>query len=269
VSPDTGTKTLDTRCSRLELPVIVGRRVSEVVTASAVVVVMTAAFGAYGPAVQGQSQNSEQQLAQLRQQVTALERRVVELEKVKGGVAVGPGKASDSHKSEQPPPVASAATSVTAPFTVVDRLGQVIMRVDDVSQDLARGAYFYGRGGKIGSHVGANDDGGRVYVSRGDLPQVGMGSGADGNSLLVRGDGGALSLTKADAITFFGRSNAAIALFGSKDSTKGYLELNDPTGNIMVEAGSLVSHKGYVLANPYKASTALTGDPSVIRGGGR
>ena len=86
---------------------------------------------------------------------------------------------------------------------------------------------------------------------------------------MVRGAGKAHSMARAESISFISESGATIALFGSKDSTKGYFEVNEADGSIMVEGGSLKSHKGYVLANPYKASTALTGDPSVIRGGGR
>jgi hypothetical protein len=77
-----------------------------------------------------------------------------------------------------------------------------------------------------------------------------------------------LSMDKT-AITFYGEGGAPLAVFGSKSRAKGYLELDDGGGSRMVEAGSLDSHKGYVLASPYQPSTTPQGDPSVLLGGGK
>jgi len=50
---------------------------------------------------------------------------------------------------------------------------------------------------------------------------------------------------------------------------RGLFFLNSAAGAHMVEAGSLASGKGYVLANPYTTSVDPHGDPSVLKGGGK
>jgi hypothetical protein len=104
----------------------------------------------------------------------------------------------------------------------------------------------------------------------GSLPEALMGMAADGPEFRLSADAKPMVRVTPGAISFLGTSGSTIALFGSKgDRAKGYLEINDGAGSKMVEAGSLDSHKGYVLASPYKTSTAVTGDPSVLKGGGR
>jgi hypothetical protein len=58
-------------------------------------------------------------------------------------------------------------------------------------------------------------------------------------------------------------------MFGTRNKSKGYMELNDSNGSKMVEAGMLDTHKGYVLASPYSPSVEPHGDPSVLKGGGK
>jgi hypothetical protein len=67
-------------------------------------------------------------------------------------------------------------------------------------------------------------------------------------------------------IFHYNSAETAVAYLTSKDQ-KGILELTDASGTKMVEAGSLASGKGYVLVNPYHASVAPGGDPSVLMGG--
>jgi hypothetical protein len=71
-----------------------------------------------------------------------------------------------------------------------------------------------------------------------------------------------------ESLAFYGDGDSVLSLFGTKKRVKGYLELNDTNG-IMVEAGVLDSHKGYVMANPWRPSPDVRGDPSVLKGGGK
>jgi hypothetical protein len=56
------------------------------------------------------------------------------------------------------------------------------------------------------------------------------------------------------------------ALFMGTKGLKGYLEINDESGNKMIEAGSLKDGIGYVLATPYRSSVGPNGNPSVLMG---
>ena len=68
------------------------------------------------------------------------------------------------------------------------------------------------------------------------------------------------------AFTAYSASGKALAFFGSKEG-KGQLELNDAAGVKMVAAGSLANHKGVVYASPWRPSSDVHGDPSVLKGG--
>jgi hypothetical protein len=94
--------------------------------------------------------------------------------------------------------------------------------------------------------MSASAEGGSFELGLGGKPQVKM----DKKSLAYYNDGGAV-----------------ISVFGSKDRTKGYMELNDASGTKMVEAGSLNTRQGYVLASPYRSSVDPRGNPSVLQGG--
>ncbi len=253
-------------------------------------VALVAAFWTHASSVEAQTVTPAQQIAQLSQQVAALERRVAELEK--GGTAMG-SKPADApaqdarlkqlearlaavEKKEdaphQPVDLRAEGTSVTAPFTVVDAAGKPVMRVTEGGA-YSRGAYFYGDGAiGSGAYVGTDSTGGgRMYVAgAGHLPEALMGMAADGPVFQLSREGKRMMVIDKGTLAYYGPGGSTVALFGSKgDRLKGYLELNDSNGTKMIEAGSLDSHKGYVLASPYKTSTAVTGDPSVLKGGGK
>jgi hypothetical protein len=80
--------------------------------------------------------------------------------------------------------------------------------------------------------------------------------------------GGEIATIDKTGFSLYSGGKSPVAELTSKNGG-GRFFLNSATGAHMVEAGSLISGKGYVLANPFKASTALTGDPSVLRGGGK
>lgn len=79
---------------------------------------------------------------------------------------------------------------------------------------------------------------------------------------------GEIATISKSGFALYNGGPAPVAELTSKDGG-GRFFLNNASGAHMVEAGSLASGKGYVLANPFKASTALTGDPSVLKGGGK
>jgi len=244
-----------------------------------------------GPArAEGQAGAADPQLAQLRQQVAALERRIADLEKSRGGGSASAGdtsaqdarlkqveqrlgalerKPEASKESEHALDVREGGTTIVAPFTVVDESGKPIVRVTAGGQ-YSRGMYLYGAGAiGSGTYVGVEADGsGRIYVARaGHLPEALLAVTSQGPIFQLSNEGKPMTSWNKESLWFVGTGGNTVALVGTKGRAKGYLELNDASGAVMVEAGMLDAHKGYVLANPWKTSTAVTGDPSVLKGG--
>ena len=235
---------------------------------------------------QSAASGSAQQVAALQQQLTALDRRVKELEKSASGAsgsddttAEGRIKALEAKVRSLQSAVEArgpgadlagqlAGKRVTAPFTVVDRAGKVLMKITEDGDGLSRGAYMYDGAEKVVAYIGGDTKGGRVYATRAGALPMAMIHGVGTPSLLLRGAAGTLAASIDDsAVTFFSDGGNALASFGTKNRAKGYLELNDGNGTKMVEAGMLDSRKGYVMATPYRASVGPNGNPSVLMGG--
>jgi hypothetical protein len=253
------------------------------------VATLSAGVGWYGISAQAQgaNPNPEQQLNSLRQQVAALERRVAEVEKLKGGAVLQESTAADARVKlleqrlanlektmdsrsdpKAGPQEHQALVTFTAPFVVVDRAGKPLMRVQDADESFSRGIYVYDSNGNSVSHMGVLSGAGRVYVSRpGVLPEAMMAVTEKGPLFRLSAAGKSMVKIDKESLAYYTDSETAIAVFGSKARTKGYLELNDDGGNKMVEAGSLQDHKGYVLASPYETRGGVLGDPSVLKGG--
>lgn len=161
--------------------------------------------------------------------------------------------------------------TVTAPFLVVDRAGKPLMRVGEAEDSFSRGMYVFNANGRSVAHVGVASDGnGRLYAATpGGIPAAQIGAEAEGGIVLISNTSAQAVMLNKEALHFFGDSKAQVAVFGTKNRAKGYLELNDSAGNKMVEAGMLNSQKGYVMASPYRATVDPRGDPSVIRGAGK
>jgi len=154
---------------------------------------------------------------------------------------------------------------------VVDGNGKPLLRVQEEGDGFSRGAYLFDSGGHSVAHIGATPSGGRVYVSTaGKPPAALMAADYKGSPVIELSDSGKafMSMDKT-AMTFYGQGGVPLAVFGSNNRAKGYLELDDGGGSRMVEAGSLDNHRGYVLASPWKPSTTPEGDPSVLKGGGK
>jgi hypothetical protein len=190
-----------------------------------------------------------------------LEQRLASLEKSGKPESAGTKPGADAH----------AAITVTAPFTVVDSAGKILMRVAEAGEGFSRGMYIYDTTVRAVAHVGVlgSNDGGRVYVTsvRSTVPSLAMTAGADGPTIQAKTDAGKLVATvTTQGIFHYNAAEKPVAYLTSKDQ-KGILELTDANGSKMVEAGSLAGGKGYVLVNPYHTSVAPGGDPSVLMGG--
>ena len=169
--------------------------------------------------------------------------------------------------------------TVVAPFVVKDRAGKTIMVVQEAGADASggvgsRGIYVYsGAAGAVAvAHMGVNADveSGRVYIAHpgASRPDIVLGYVQTGPEVLVHAPGGGeIARISKNGFALYDSGPTVIAELTPKNGG-GRFFLNSATGAHMVEAGSLPSGKGYVLANPYKPSTALTGDPSVLKGGG-
>jgi hypothetical protein len=230
---------------------------------------------------------AEQQIAALQAQLAALDRRVKELEKTASN-ASGPDDATpagriksledavrkleagqQSQATMQPGASGQNGMRLTAPLTVTDRSGRVLMRVAEQDSKFSRGAYLYDEGEKVVGYIGGDAKGGRVYATRnGQLPQALLYAQSDsGNGLILKGPSKTAVTIDTDSLTFFSDGGNPLSLFGTKDRLKGYMELNDGSGAKMIEAGMLNSHVGYVLANPSRSSVGINGNPSVLMGG--
>ncbi len=141
------------------------------------------------------------------------------------------------------------------------------------------------KGGTVQVMTAAGTTVGGLLASEagGGLALTGPAGGKSAVSLSVAGYGGVVRVfpqgggtaqaefttsAAGGAVTAYNGTGAPIAMVGSKDG-KGYLELSDPSGTRMVEAGSTKDSKGYVLVTPWQVSTDMKGDPSVLKGGGK
>jgi hypothetical protein len=129
--------------------------------------------------------------------------------------------------------------ALTVPFTVENSKGEDILRV-------------YDGGLVVRGHVYVMTASGNIFA--------GISSDATSAGLSI-----ASTVTVPTGGTAIGISTPALFLGTRK--LRGYLELNDESGNKMVEAGGLDEHKGYVLTTPYRASVDPRGNPSVLMGG--
>lgn len=200
--------------------------------------------------------NSETAVKQLTQRVANAEKDAGDDEKASG----------KSDKADDDAPM-----TVTAPFVVLDGAGKPIMRVIEAENGFSRGVYVYNENGSSVAHVGVLSDGnGRLYAATpGGFPAAQLGAQPEGGVVSVGNSSRQVVILNKDMLTFIGDSNAPVAAFGTKNRAKGYLELNDSSGNKMVEAGMLNNNKGYVLASPYRATVDPHGDPSVLKGAGK
>ena len=229
---------------------------------------------------------ADQQIAALQQQLTALDRRVKELEKTASNASGpdDPGPVNriknledqvrrleaeqQAHGAKPAGSPEQSAVRLTAPFTVVDSAGKLLMRVTDQGNGFSRGTYLYDGNEKIVGYIGGDTSGGRVYATKNGLLPQAMIAATDTPEVYLRGPQQKAGMTiDPVSMAFYGDSGSPLSVFGTKDRLKGYMELNDGSGSKMVEAGMLNSHVGYVMANPSRSSVGVTGNPSVLMGG--
>jgi hypothetical protein len=236
---------------------------------------------------------TEAEIKVLRQQLVALEGRVHELEK-KADQALDNGDAeakekkqldkrldaienkqktleADQQKAEQ-----EGISHVKAPFTVYDKNDHPIFLVELSPKNAARVT--------IGNPLGVrtiiyNNDqlgsgGIEMYDGVAKDSRINMGFYKASNETSVSVGTPAmdqrawLGSAKDNVVGLYILNKyQPVGFFGEKASGKGFMHLDDPQGAIMVEAGSLDAHVGYVLTNPWQSSTTPQGDPSVLKGG--
>jgi hypothetical protein len=163
-------------------------------------------------------------------------------------------------------------TTVVAPFTVVDKEGKTVVRIAAKDSNSLGGIFVFDATGQAVAQVGMTRSGGLLALmnskSGAKEPDILLGVSSDGPKLQIQDGGKKQFALDKESLAFYGDGDSVLSLFGTKKRVKGYLELNDTNG-IMVEAGVLDSHKGYVMANPWRPSPDVRGDPSVLKGGGK
>jgi hypothetical protein len=246
---------------------------------------LTAKATAAGP-------SAEAEIKVLRQELSALEGRVHELEK-KADDAKNDGDdaakekkldqrldaiesaqrkfESDEEKTQQ-----QGASHAKAPFVVYDKDDHPIFRIDVNANNSAQLLL----GNALGAHaiIVANDQNKAAGIEllnglSPDKPQIALRAANNTAGISVASPDKtmfAVMGTRIDnslGISIMSNTAKSLAFFGGKAVGKGYLELSDADGAVMVEAGMLNSHVGYVLTQPYQPSSTPEGDPSVIKGG--
>ncbi|MEO7205732.1 MAG: hypothetical protein ABI145_02870 [Steroidobacteraceae bacterium] len=232
---------------------------------------------------------ADPQLKALRQQLSLLEGRVHELEKKAEDVKnnsdddakekqvdkrlLAIEQAQQKLQSEQDEAQQQGSAHAKAPFVVYDADNHPIFRVELNPQT------HYARV-SVGNPLGAR----MVMFANDQTKTAGMqlidGVATGQQFTLIANETDThltMTLPSSNQSTYLGAGDgnfglrvngpdSTLAFFGSKNAGKGYLELSEG-GSIMVEAGALNSHKGYVLATPYRSSVDPRGNPSVLQGG--
>lgn len=257
----------------------------------ALVVILDAdAQGITAQAIPAGKQLPETELKVLRQQLSALEGRVHELEK-KADDAKNDGdddakekkmnarleaieKAQQKLELEQEAKQQDGSGHARAPFVVYDKSDHPIFRVEVSDRGVARAV--------VGNPVGvravmfATDQEQKSGVllitdQASNQNQGAMVAGKESSITLISTETNmSASLGgRADKTSGFSIQDGATPLtyLGSKTGKGGYMEINDAAGSKMVEAGALDVHKGYVLTHPFRSSVDPRGNPSVLMGG--
>jgi hypothetical protein len=246
-------------------------------------VALLVALGTYSAHAQTAKPATDPQLDQLRQQVATLERRIVELEKVKGGVLHG-GTITDAARaktleerlasleraleSKNADWSKAGAQTVRAPFVVVDENGKTLFRVD-LAPGSNRARVAVGDPTGLHVHLGQNVEGGATVAI--------MNNATDGNLYLIGSPRNSYigiknkerlidlgtDTDRAIMRILNGSGNPIITLRGENN---GIFELGNQAGTTLVSAGVTPEGTGAVSAGPAAAPTGPGIPPSFIRG---
>jgi hypothetical protein len=201
-------------------------------------------------------------------QSKAIERRLEALEREEAKLDAEESAHQGAKTGDKP----GLSTTVVAPFTVVDKEGKTVVRIAAKDSNSLGGIFVFDATGQAVAQVGMTRSGGLLALmnskSGAKEPDILLGVSSDGPKLQIQDGGKKQFALDKESLAFYGDGDSVLSLFGTKKRVKGYLELNDMNG-IMVEAGVLDSHKGYVMANPWRPSPDVRGDPSVLKGGGK
>jgi hypothetical protein len=205
--------------------------------------VLMLAAGATCVAAQEQDESSQN----VQSQLARLEQRIAELERL-----IQSGEAS-----------AGAAQRVTAPFEVVDRNGNSILRVQDREPSGRRGLHVFATDGSLAAQVAVNGEGsggGRLFAYR---PGTSRGAAAAGYAALsYMEDGPVLRLVDANMRPELTYQGKALALWGEGEAkrfsaddkgviARGRLSVVDTRGTpiVAVTEGSSSSVRGLAVTN--------------------
>jgi hypothetical protein len=246
-------------------------------------VALLVALGTYSAHAQTAKPATDPQLNQLRQQVATLERRIVELEKVKGGVLQGATitdaaraktleerlasleRAQESKNAESNK---AGAQTVRAPFVVVDENSKTLFRVD-VAPGSNRARVAVGDPAGMHVHLGPNFEGGATVAI--------MNNATDGNLYLegsvknsyigIKNKQRLIDLgTDTDRAVMRILNGSGKPVITLRGENNGIFELGNEAGETRVSAGILSAGTGSVRAGPGSAPTGPGIPPSQIVG---
>jgi hypothetical protein len=162
--------------------------------------------------------------------------------------------------------------TVKAPFIVVDGKNKELMRVGEWEYGHNRGIYVNDQNGDVVAHMGeiGGSGDGRVYVQKSNsaTPTAEMAETTSGPVIALEEQGKLEVMLDKETLAFYDDNKTQLSRFGTRNRKKGFLTLNE-NGEMMIEAGVLNDHKGYVLARPERPSMDPHGDPSVLKGAGK
>jgi hypothetical protein len=210
------------------------------------------------PASAQGKQGAEQQVTQLAAQISALSRRVEELEKRKGAVGSPDAGSVDAARartleqrlaslesalaSQNVEVNKSRAQTVHAPFVVVDDNGKTLFRVDVTPGNRARAVVGDPAGMHV--HIGPNATGGATVAIMNNATESNaflIGSPKD-SYLNIKNEQRSVSLKADSSVGVMqivnGSGNTVVTLRSTPTNQVGYFELGDKGGRVTVKAGT-------------------------------
>lgn len=231
-------------------------------------VALLVALGTYSAHAQTAKPAADPQLSQLRQQVATLERRIVELEKGKGGVLQGTTttdaaraktleerlasleRAQESKNAESSK---AGAQTVRAPFVVQDAAGKTIFKVDVVPGD-NRALVQIGDPKGAHVHLGPNQLGGSTIglYDKSNIPSVYLVNTPTKSYVsVVKGERASTIFVDdniSSAVVYNAKGSPA-GTMQAGESGAGRLKISNANGEVRIDAGITADDVGWVRAD--------------------
>jgi hypothetical protein len=226
------------------------------------------ALGTYSAHAQTAKPIADPQLDQLRQQVATLERRIVELEKGKGGVLQGATttdaaraktleerlasleRAQESKNAESSK---AGAQTVRAPFVVQDAAGKTLFKVDVVPGD-NRALVQIGDPKGAHVHLGPNQLGGSTIglYDKSNIPSVYLVNTPTKSYVsVVKGDRASTIFVddKISSAVVYNAQGIPAGTMQAGESGAGRLKISNANGEVRIDAGITADDVGWVRAD--------------------